>query len=113
MPMRLRFSFICAYANVSSSGNINASEIYADIATPNFPCSPRLMYVASTLFEPRESGAHKFRLTLINEDGEDVIKPIIGDISVKTPALVSNVILNFAGVAFPKPGAYQIDFSYR
>lgn len=109
--MLSRYSFTCAYANVSSAGNINATEIFSDIAAQSFPCSPRLMYVACTAFEPREAGSHKFRLTVTDSNGIDVIKPIIGDIGSAPNSPNANLIINFAGLSFPKPDTYQIDLS--
>lgn len=110
--MELKFSFVCAYANVSSAGNLNASEIFTSIGAPQFPCiHPQLMFIARLGFKPNETGNHKFRVLFLGDGGVEIVPPVEGMLQVREPLYMSNLLLNFNNVAFPKPGTYWLDLS--
>ena len=110
--MNLKYSFVCDSANISLQGNLNALGIFGNINAPIFPVTlGRFFYVAHIVFHRSEVGLHRFKLSLVNSDGRDILPPVEGEMNVTLQALSNNLLLQFNGVTFPEPGSYQVDLT--
>lgn len=111
--MRVKYSFVCDAANISQTGNLNVLGIFSNINTRKFPCAhPKFTYVANIEFHRSESGQHDFKVTLVNDDGHNILPPLSGKIDSKQISTYSssvNIILELQNVNFPKAGIYEID----
>jgi hypothetical protein len=110
--MKTKYSFVCDAANVAKSGNLNVLGIFQTIQATKFPCvHPQFTYVANIEFHRSEEGAHKFKLSFVDDDGKDVIPPLEGDMGVTRDNLSANILMQLNSINFPKPGTYQIDLA--
>jgi hypothetical protein len=103
---------VCDAANVSQTGNLNVLGIFRNINAGKFPCQhPRFTYVANIEFHRSELGKHSFRINFIDDDGNDVISPLSGEIEVSASNRSANIIIELANIQFPKAGIYEIDLT--
>jgi hypothetical protein len=110
--MKLKYSFVCDYANVSMQGNLNASSIFTNISASAFPATlSRFFFVASIAFHRSEVGKHKFRLSFVDQDGKDVINPIAGELEATPQSLNANIIIELNAIKLSNPGTYQFDLT--
>jgi hypothetical protein len=110
--MKLKYSFVCDYANVSVQGNLNASSIFTSISSDAFPATlARFFFVASIAFHRSEVGKHRFRLSFVDQDGKDVLSPIGGELEATNQSLNANIIIELNAVKLNTPGTYQFDLT--
>ncbi len=83
--MNVDFAFICDYAEAREK--INALGIGFDtIYAPTLPALHARFYVVAQLrFSSSEIGVKELNIELIDADGKDVIKPVVGRIQVDPP----------------------------
>lgn len=87
---------------------------FDSIHAKQFPVQHPACAVACRLrFSAKETGAHDFKLRLINSAGKEIIQPIQGSISVVPPSngqySTVNVVINFNQLQFEKPGRYSFE----
>ena len=84
--MNVDFAFICDYAEAREK--ISAMGIGFDtIYTPQLPARHTRFYIVAQLrFAAAEIGMKDITIQLIDADGKDVIKPVMGRIQVEPPA---------------------------
>jgi len=110
--LNTKYSFICDGANISQRGTLNVLGIFRNIHCPQFPhIHPKMVYVACFDFHRSEVGSHIFKITLVDEDGKNVINAINGKIEVLPVQLYTNIIMEFNGLKIEKAGTYQIDLT--
>ena len=110
--MLCKYSFVCDAANISQTGNLNVLGIFRNISAVKFPCQhPRFTYVANMEFHRSELGKHSFRINFIDDDGNDVISPLNGEIEVNAANRSANILVELANIQFPKAGVYEIDLT--
>lgn len=110
--MLCKYSFVCDAANISQTGNLNVLGIFRNINTAKFPCQhPRFTYVANIEFHRSELGKHLFRINFIDDDGNDIISPLSGEIEVNAINRSANILVELANIQFPKAGVYEIDLT--
>ncbi|NLO48853.1 MAG: hypothetical protein GX111_11125 [Clostridiales bacterium] len=110
--MHVKYSFLCDAANISQTGNLNVLGIFDSINTKHFPCThPHCVYIASIVFHRSEIGNHPFRLTFIDDDGNELIPPIHGAIDAALPKMTANIVLNLVNIKFPHKGGYHFDLT--
>jgi hypothetical protein len=106
------FAFICDYAEVTAK--INALGIGFDtIYAANIPARhPSFFLVFQLRANVVESGEKNFKVSLIDEDGKNVIPDISGKITISKPREgtegVARFALQFGMVQFPKYGSYSV-----
>lgn len=84
------------------------------IQSKQFPVGHPACSIACRLrFGSKETGAHDFKLRLINEDGKELITPIEGNINIGTPPNGQfssiNIVVNFNQLQFEKAGRYSFE----
>jgi len=106
------FAFICDYAE--ATGKINALGIGFDtIFAPNVPAKhPSFFLVVQLRASTVEAGDKQLKISLIDEDGQNVIPDINGKFSVPKPRegleSKARLAVNFGNVEFPKYGSYSV-----
>jgi hypothetical protein len=64
-------------------------------------------------FERSETGQHPFVLHIVDDDGNDIIPLLQGNIEVQMPpgfiSSAVNVVLNLQGLKFERPGEYSVN----
>ncbi len=110
--MLVEFAFICDYAEVT--GKINALGIGFDtIFAASVPARhPYFFLVFQLRANIVEAGEKNIVLSLIDEDGKNVVPQITGKFVVQKPKegteSKARVALQFGNVEFPKYGSYSI-----
>lgn len=110
--MKIDFAFICDYAEVTHK--INALGIGFDtIYAPSVPAVHSSFFL---VFQIRasivECGEKSFNVSLIDEDGNEIIPKISGKFQIPKPMegteSKARVAFQFGMVKFPKNGLYSI-----
>lgn len=87
---------------------------FDSIQAKQFPAQHPACTIACRLrFGASETGAHDFKLRLIDEAGKETIQPIEGNINIGDPPngrfSTINVVVNFNQLQFEKPGRYSFE----
>ena len=110
--MNLDFAFICDYAEVL--GKINALGIGFDtIYASKVPAKhPLFSLVLQLRASPTESGERNLKISLINDDGKELMPPLSGKIEVRKPESglenIHRIAVAIRDVEFPKYGNYSL-----
>ena len=110
--MLVDFAFICDYAE--ATGKINALGIGFDtIFSPTMPAKhPLFCLVIQLRANVVEAGEKNLKVSLIDEDGKNVIPDINGKFNVPKPRegleSKARLALHFGNVEFPKYGSYSV-----
>jgi hypothetical protein len=108
--LKLKYSFFCDAANIDSSGKISALGIFTNINAQQFPAiQPAMTFVTCIEGRKSESGQHPFRINFIDDDGNDIMPPMQGEIDIAQNSSNANIIVNLNAITFPKPGTYSMD----
>jgi hypothetical protein len=112
--MNIEILTICDAA-VDYGGRLSILGAFDVIHAHRFPAvHPHCSVALRIRFDRIESGPHPFTLSILNDDGANVIPPIQGNMEVKMPpGMISsavNVVLNLQGLKFERPGEYSVNF---
>jgi len=113
--MNVQIAALCDSA-ADYSGKLCVMGVFDTIAARQFPivhayCSLALRVV----FSHEEEGAHKLRVTLIDEDGRALLPALEPEINISLPEnmffATSNFVFNLQGLKFEKAGQYSFDIA--
>jgi hypothetical protein len=110
--MQVDFAFICDYAEATNK--INALGIGFDtIVIAQAPGKhPTFFLVIQMRASVVEAGEKKFEVHLIDEDGKQVIPPVVGNFAIPRPPAgaesTGRIAVRFDNVEFPRFGAYSV-----
>jgi hypothetical protein len=87
---------------------------FDSIQSKVFPVQHPACSIACRLrFAVKETGAHDFKLRLIDEAGKETIQPVEGTINIGTPPngqfSTINIVINFNQLQFEKAGRYSFE----
>ncbi len=87
---------------------------FDSIQARQFPVQHPACTVACRMrFSIKETGSHEFKLRLIDTAGNEIIKPIEGNINISTPPngqfASVNIVVNFNQLQFEKAGRYSFE----
>lgn len=82
--------------------------IFNNIASPNFPCRHPQLSVFVSLTDGR--GHYQAKIRIINQETEQPVTEVTGQIQLPDRNLVAELVFNFIGLEFPAPGLYAIEF---
>ncbi len=109
--------FVLCDAATDYQGKLNILGTFDAIRAKKTPVEYPTCAVAVRLrFLNTEEGEHKIRISIIDEDGKAVVKPIEANLNVhikgsSLPSIATNMILNLQRLQFPDYGEYSIDLS--
>jgi hypothetical protein len=109
--MDVDFAFICDYAEVTNK--VNALGIGFDtIFAPKVPATHPLLFIVVQLKTSlAETGEKRLEAHLVDEDGKEIIAPLIGKFSVPKPAAglesIGRIAVAFQNIVFPRYGLYS------
>lgn len=110
--MNVDFAFICDYAQVA--GKINALGIGFDtIYAPKVPTKHRQFFLVMQLrANVVEAGDKNLEVSLIDEDGKDIMPVVRGKFSIPKPEIGTEskgrIAMEFGNVEFPRYGVYSL-----
>ena len=110
--MLVEFAFICDYAE--ATGKIHALGIGFDtIFAPKVPVRhPSFCLVFQLRANTVEAGEKNLQVSLIDEDGKNIIPDIKGKFTIPKPKVgtesKARLAMHFGMVEFPKYGSYSI-----
>jgi hypothetical protein len=81
---------------------------FNNIAAPTFPCRHPKMCVFVSLTEGK--GSYAARLRIINEDTQQSVVDMRGNIQMQDINAVVELNFDLVGIVFPAPGLYSIEF---
>ena len=113
--MEIQIAVLCDAAT-EFAGKINLLGAFDTINSPQMPASvPSCSIALRLMFEKIEEGAHKLRLGVVDEDGKLLINPVDFPLDIRVPEdagfVARNLVINFQGLHFPKPGRYSVDLA--
>jgi hypothetical protein len=118
--MNIQVAVLCDAAT-ESGGKLNLLGGFDAIYTPKLPTPEEPVIHAQCAIALRmtfnnvEDGAHKLRLSFVDEDGKFIMPPIDLPIQVVVPPdthfVTQNCIVNFQQLRFEKTGLYSIDIA--
>ena len=87
---------------------------FDSIQSKQFPVShPACAFACRLRFAAKETGAHDFKLRLIDANGKETIQPIEGNINIGAPPngqfYSINIVVNFNQLQFEKTGRYSFE----
>jgi hypothetical protein len=111
--MEIEIFTLCDFAQDNSS-KLTVVGTFDSIHSKQFPFVQAMFSVACRLrFSEKEVGAHDIRLRFIDVAGEELIKPITGQMSIPQPRngqySAVNLVFNFNQVKFDKDGRYSFE----
>ena len=107
------FAFVCDFAQ-ASGGKINALGIGFDtFYASEVPHTHRQFFLVMKLrADAVEAGEKDLKISLIDADGKDVIKPITGRMGIPKPSgrtdTMANLTVGFDNVKFQDYGSYAL-----
>ncbi|MGD0483084.1 MAG: hypothetical protein ABSB58_00360 [Gemmatimonadales bacterium] len=115
--MEKQLALIADSANISIEGKLNILGEFDTIFAADAPAThPTLWFVAKLLVDAADSGTHKILLHLVDEDGNTVLPPLIGEVAVPPPGPEYSgekrsipVVLGVRNVTFPQMGTYSFE----
>lgn len=114
--MDTQVSVLCDYA-ADYQGKLCVQGAFDTLFARQFPVvHPACSLALRLCLVPEDAGEHKLGISIVDEDGVALAKermPIVGDLRVALPEgtsfLTRNLIMNFQGLRFEKPGTYSVD----
>lgn len=97
-------------------GKLSMLGAFDSLWVHEFPAAhPHCAIALRLRFSAVEAGQHKCRVTIMDESGKHIVKPLEGQVSVNAPkdrsTIAINLILNLQGVTLPHEGEYSIDLA--
>ena len=104
---------LCDHAQ-DFSGKLVIVGTFDTIASKDFPCiHPNCSITGRLRFDESEIGKHRFKITIINEENQNVISPLEGGMDINKSTAGTYSAINFAitlgQLKFDKPGRYSIE----
>jgi hypothetical protein len=108
--MKNKYSFFCDAATVDSSGKVSALGIFTTVNASQFPATlAEMTFVACIEGRQSETGKHPFRINFIDDDGNNILPSIHGEIDISQNSFHANMLLKLKSVTFQRPGTYAMD----
>ncbi|HJS53789.1 MAG TPA: hypothetical protein VJ765_04575 [Chitinophagaceae bacterium] len=111
--MEIEIFTLCDFAQDNHS-KLTVVGTFDSIHSKQFPFVQANFSVACRLrFSEKETGQHTMRLRFINGSGEELMKPIEGQMNILKPQngqySAANLVFNFNQVKFDKTGRYSFE----
>jgi hypothetical protein len=116
-------AFLLCDAATEQQGKLNVLGAFDSIFAKKVPTvHPACAIAARLRFSKVEQGEHAVKISVIDEDGKEVVPKLEGKVSVRvgpaSPAggdeansAVINLILNFQRLKLPEYGEYRVDLA--
>ena len=113
--MTIQVAALCDAAT-DYHGKLNLLGTFDTILAGQLPVKHAQCSVAFRIaFDRMEEGAHKFRLSFVDEDGQPIMESMEIPSEITFPGdatfISRNFIVNFQQLNFAKPGLYSIDLA--
>lgn len=109
--------FVLCDAATDYQGKLNILGAFDSIWSKQMPTVHPLCAVALRMrFSKIEEGEHKVRISIIDEDGQAVVKPVEANVNIlfrntSLASVATNMILNLQGLKFTNFSEYSIDLA--
>ena len=109
--------FVLCDAATDYQGKLNILGTFDAIRAKETPVAyPSCTVALRMRFREAEEGEHKIRISIADEDGNAIIKPVEANINVRIKSsplssIATNIVLNLQRLQFPKYGEYSIDLA--
>lgn len=109
-------AFVLCDAATQSGGKLNILGAFDTIGAHQVPTNhPHCTVALRIRFSRVETGDHRIRLNIIDQDGNLVVPSIEGNVSISIPdnhdSIAANVILNIQGLHLKQFGKFAIDLA--
>lgn len=113
--MKIEIFALCDAAT-EGGGKLNLLGAFDVIATSELPLiQPSCAIAIRIRFKRIESGSHRVKLDLVDEDGRHVVPAFETSVDIRhddgAESAVANLLLNFQQLRFEKFGRYSIDLA--
>jgi hypothetical protein len=109
-------AFLLCDAATEQRGKLNVLGAFDTIFAKQVPTVHPACSVAARLrFSKVEQGEHAVKISVIDEDGKEVVPKLEGKVSVRVGdeanSAVINLVLNFQRLKLPEYGEYRVDLA--
>jgi len=109
-------TFILCDAATDYMGKLNILGAFDTIRAEKFPVVwPHCALALRIRFSRVEEGEHRVRISFMDADGQAVLPPMEGRVTVKFPpsrsTVATNLVLNMDRLKLSQPGEYSIDLA--
>ncbi len=113
--MEVQVAALCDFA-ADYSGKLCALGVFDTIVAVQFPVQhPHCAIALRMLFRDEDRGQHKLCVSLIDDDGRNMLPNLEPSFDVQLPEnmffATSNMVFNLQGLQFKRPGQYSIDIA--
>ncbi|TAL46044.1 MAG: hypothetical protein EPN92_06725 [Chitinophagaceae bacterium] len=111
--MEIEIFTLCDFAQ-DANGKLTIVGTFDSIHAKQFPCTHPSCTVACRLrFSEKESGSHDFKLRFTDTNGNDLMKPVEGQMNIANPRngqfSTVNLVFNFNQLKFETAGRYSFE----
>ena len=111
--MEIEIFTLCDFAQDNNS-KLTVVGTFDSIHSKQFPFTQQSFSVACRLrFSEKETGGHDMRLRFTDGNGDELIKPIEGQVNIAKPKngqySAVNLVFNFNQLKFEKAGRYSFE----
>ncbi|HON08861.1 MAG TPA: hypothetical protein PLW02_12260 [Verrucomicrobiota bacterium] len=108
--------FVLCDAATDNQGKLNMLGAFDSIWAQSVPVvHPFCALAVRIRFLRIEEGVHPIKITIIEEDGKNIVPPIDGNINIKfstdDESVAANLIINLQGLRLEKFGNYSIELA--
>ena len=113
--MQVQVAALCDSA-ADYSGKLCMIGAFDTIGVRNLPAThPHCSIALRIVFHDQDQGKHQLRVTMIDEDGRNLLPRLEPNMEVRMPDnlffFTVNMVFNLQGLKFEKAGHYSIDVS--
>lgn len=109
-------TFLICDAATDQYGKLNVLGAFDAFVVPQVPyIHPQFAVAIRIRFKRSESANHPFRISVVDEDGKPVVRPLDGNVNIQIREAdefaVINLVVNLRDVKLEKFGRYSIDLT--
>jgi hypothetical protein len=111
-------AFLLCDAATDSMGKLNVLGAFDRLFLPETPGFHQACTVALRVrFDRMEVGSHEFEIRFVDQDGRDILKPLMGQVEVtfggEAHSGAMNFVLNLVRIPLSYYGDYQLDLRFN
>ncbi len=108
--------FALCDAATDYGGKLNLLGTFDTLAARQFPSfHPHCAVALRVRYGRSEEGHHRFRITIVDDDGRPLAPAVEGDLGLAcpshVPSIAANLVLNLNRLKFDRPGRYSVNLA--
>jgi hypothetical protein len=109
----VQMAFACDDFSTDPFGRVTFHNVAEQLVSPVFPATTGIMFVVFGFQRAMPGFLMQCRVEILPDQGDPISAQAIADIAFRPDQMTQRAVVGFAGVNWPKPGAYTIRFTSR